>query len=239
MRQVLTLSRHHQRGLSLVEMMVGVTIGLFVVAAASMLVVSQLGENRRLLLETQVQQDLRATADIVTRDLRRAGYNVNALNNVWLADQPLQLPIESSWTPVSLTASSADYRYTRANETIFQLSLANKTIYRKIGNAAPQPLTDSNTLHIENEAGDPDSGFSLEWEEPVVVVTLACPKLCTPAGGGLPDQSCWPTVTVRDLVITIEGRAASDRSVFRTFQSRVRVRNDEVAFDDASGQVCP
>ena len=54
--------------------MVGVAIGLFVVAAASMLVVTQLSDNRRLTLETQVQQDLRATADIITRELRRAGH---------------------------------------------------------------------------------------------------------------------------------------------------------------------
>ncbi len=33
----------------------------------------QLSENRRVLLETQVQQDLRAAADIIARDLRRAG----------------------------------------------------------------------------------------------------------------------------------------------------------------------
>ncbi|MBL0296208.1 MAG: hypothetical protein IPQ21_03185 [Betaproteobacteria bacterium] len=53
--------------------MVGITVGLFIVAAAAMLVTTQLGDNRRLLLETQVQQDLRATADIITRELRRAG----------------------------------------------------------------------------------------------------------------------------------------------------------------------
>lgn len=238
MRQGIRPFRHHQRGLSLVEMMVGVTIGLFVVAAASVLMVSQLGENRRLLLETQVQQDLRATADIITRDLRRAGYNLNSLNNVWLADQPLQLPTESFWGPLSFTATSVDYRYTRASEQTFQLSLVNRTIYRKIGSAPAQPLTDSNTLRIENEAGHANSGFSVVLE-PVAAVTLACPRLCTPAGGGAPDQSCWPTLNVRDLVITIEGRAASDPSVFRRFESRVRVRNDEVAFDDVSARVCP
>ncbi|MDQ2780283.1 MAG: prepilin-type N-terminal cleavage/methylation domain-containing protein, partial [Pseudomonadota bacterium] len=66
-------SRLLQRGLSLVELMVGITIGLFVVAAAATLVSVQLADNRRLLLETQMQQDLRATADIIGRELRRAG----------------------------------------------------------------------------------------------------------------------------------------------------------------------
>ena len=62
------------RGMSLVELMVGITVGLLVVAGASLLVSSQLSENRRLLLETQVQQDLRATADIIARQLRRSGH---------------------------------------------------------------------------------------------------------------------------------------------------------------------
>ena len=58
--------------------MVGVTLGLFVVAAAALMVSTQLGENRRMLLESQLMQDLRAASDIITRDLRRASYTTNA-----------------------------------------------------------------------------------------------------------------------------------------------------------------
>ena len=56
-------ARAAQRGLSIVEMMVGIAVGLIVVAAATLMVAGQLADNRRLLLETQVQQDLRASAD--------------------------------------------------------------------------------------------------------------------------------------------------------------------------------
>ena len=78
-----TRRRAAQRGLSIVEMMVGVTIGLLVVAGATMVVSTQLLDNRQLMVETQVQQDLRAAADIITRDLRRAGYTSNPQNGVW------------------------------------------------------------------------------------------------------------------------------------------------------------
>lgn len=221
-------SRHTQHGLSLVEMMVGVTVGLFVVAAATVLVVSQLGENRRLLLETQVQQDLRATADIVTRDLRRAGYNLNSLNNIWLADQPNQTPQENTWALLDLDDPSAPaYRYTRQDQQAFELSLDGGTIFRKIGNAARQPLTDRNTLEVTT--------FSvIEAPQLVTTRTLACPNLC-PDG----TQNCWPQLLVRDLEITIEGRAASDTTVERRMQSRVRLRNDAVKFNAAGAQACP
>ena len=64
----------NQFGYSLVELMVGITIGLFIVAATSLMISTQLSGNRRMLLETQLNQDLRATADIITRELRRASF---------------------------------------------------------------------------------------------------------------------------------------------------------------------
>ncbi len=75
-------SRALSRGLSLVELMVGITVGLFVVAAASVTMTGQLSENRQLMLDTQLQQDLRAAADIVTRELRRIGTMQNAVSAV-------------------------------------------------------------------------------------------------------------------------------------------------------------
>ena len=74
MNTVCTVPLVRQRGLSIVELMVGIAVGLFVVAAASTLVATQLSDNRRLMLETQVHQDLRAAADIITREVRRSGY---------------------------------------------------------------------------------------------------------------------------------------------------------------------
>jgi prepilin peptidase dependent protein B len=75
--------RSVQRGLTLVELMVGVTVGLFIVAAASLLVANQLTDTRILTLETQISADLRATADIVSREIRRAGSWNSARQNVW------------------------------------------------------------------------------------------------------------------------------------------------------------
>lgn len=222
------IGSQRERGLSLVEMMVGVTIGLFVVAGASVLMVSQLGENRRLLLETQVQQDLRATADIITRDLRRARYNRNAVLNIWLPDLPNQMPTENPMALLDLSSASApSYRYTRGSDQSFQISLSEGVLRRRIGAGTPQPMTDDKTLQI--------TAFSVATVPGSVTTTaLACPNLC-PDG----TQACWPTVDVRDLAITIQGRAVSDASVVRSIQSRVRVRNDGVTFNAAGAQVCP
>lgn len=214
--------RRLQRGLSLVEMMVGVTIGLFVVAGASVLMVSQLGENRRLLLETQVQQDLRAAADLVTRDLRRAGYDRNADLHLWLPDRPQQPPTENLLAVVG--TAPLTYRYTRGSESVYQISLADGVLRRRIGSGTPQPLTDERALRI--------TAFDIA-EVGAPAQKLPCPNLC-PDG----SEDCWPTVDVRDYTIRLRGQAVGDPAVVREIVSRVRVRNDAIAFN-AAGQVCP
>jgi prepilin peptidase dependent protein B len=67
-------SLHSQFGLSIIELMVGVAIGMFIIGGAIKLFVDMFGNNRRLLIEARVNQDLRAAADIIARDVRRAGY---------------------------------------------------------------------------------------------------------------------------------------------------------------------
>ena len=62
------------RGLSLVELLVGLALGLFVVAAATTLLAAQSREQRLLVTENRLMQDLRTASDIITRDVRRAGY---------------------------------------------------------------------------------------------------------------------------------------------------------------------
>ena len=67
-------SHRRSRGLSIVELLVGTAVGLVVVAAATTVVTRHARENRALAIEARLVQDLRTAADIIARDLRRAGY---------------------------------------------------------------------------------------------------------------------------------------------------------------------
>lgn len=219
---------HPQRGLSLVEMMVGVAVGLFIVAGATVLAASQLSENRRLLLETQVQQDLRASADIITRELRRAGYDGHPEFLVWSADSPATDPRANAWAGLTLAQGSdvVSYGYDRpgATTTDYGYQLSGGAIKQRLGSTV-QDLTDRSTLEItaftvalQTNAGD----------------QIACPRLCDDG-----TQSCWPTQTVVDATVTLSGRAVSDATVSRTIVSRVRLRNDALTFGAGMTKVCP
>jgi type IV pilus assembly protein PilW len=221
-------ARRRQRGLSLVEMMVGLAVGLIVVAAAVLLVSTQLGDNRRLLLETQIQQDLRATADIIARELRRAGAWSRAETGVWTPTTappgPARNPFAST-TPSSGSADAVTFDYSRPGDAggPYGFKLEGGSIKTLLSGAGWQELTDKNVLTVVT--------FNIEADNSPLV-RLPCPKACpAPPPPGQPADYCWPTIGVRSFIVTITGRAVSDASVQRTIVSRVRMHNDVVNFN--------
>lgn len=221
----------HQRGLSLVEMMVGVAVGLFIVAGAALLASSQLGENRRLLLETQVQQDLRAAADLITRELRRTGFISASQDLVWSPSNPGKQPDANLYPTLALNTGgdvvSYGYdRYALPGPNSYGFRLNNHVIQQRIANDPPQDLTDGSTLKV--------TVFQVALAA-TPLQQIACPRLCMPGY----TQDCWPTVNVVDATVTITGEAVSDPRVTRTVVSRVRLRNEGVNFNISPSQVCP
>jgi type IV pilus assembly protein PilW len=216
-----------QRGLSIVEMMVGVTVGLIVVAAATMMTAAQLADNRRLLLETQVQQDLRASADLITRDLRRAGYWKDSMRGTaagaaagggLLANPYVNV---SPATPATLV-HAVTYGYanpTRPEDNVVNndeqagYRLNNGVIETQLGAGNWQALTDSGAVRITR--------FDITASHQAV--PLACFRACS--AGPTP---CPPVQTVRTYTIDIAGQATSDPAVTRSVRSEVRLRNDLV-----------
>lgn len=217
------------RGLSLVELLVGIAVGMFVVASAAMLVSAQLNDNRRLLLETQVQQDLRAAADIVTRELRRIGHWPGTAGFVWA---PGAAPSVNPYATLQVDAgppAEIGFSYWRreAEDGPYGFKQDGNVLRTLLRAGGWQELTDGNTLRITAFRVTPR-------DDPQT--RLPCPKLC-PDG----TQDCWPTLTVRELDVEIEGEAVSDPSVKRSLRSVVRLRNDLVQFNvpGAPTQACP
>jgi type IV pilus assembly protein PilW len=217
------LSRQRQRGLSLVELMVGVTVGLFVVAGATMLMGSQLGDNRRLVLETQVQQDLRAAADIVVRDLRRAGHwsqahqGLVAAGAASAASNPYGA-LGDDGNPGPAQEITFSYARTLAENGVVDSSeqggfrLQAQTLQMLLGGNW-QALTDVNTLQVTQ--------FTVNVNRRSLALPCALP---CPAG----SSTCPPQQVLREVTVAIAGRAAHDASVQRSVRSHAKLRNDQV-----------
>ena len=115
-------TRHLQRGLSLVELMVGSAIGLIVVASALLALTHHLRESRGQLLETRLMQDLRTATELVAHNLRRAG-------------------------PVNETENGVRFSHAGA-EAEMAYRLRAGVIEMKLGDGYWQAMTDANTLRV-------------------------------------------------------------------------------------------
>lgn len=230
-------------GLSIVELMVGITISLFILAGASLVLTTQLDSNRRLLLEAQVQQDLRTTADMISRDVRRAGYWGKSFCNVQpalldAAACPAANPYNAMAPAVAAGAQVADtleYRRStdfengrninteddgvdaeanRPREHVgFRFNQGAGTIEYLVGNNNWQTLTDPAVLQITQ--------FSM------TITSQALPVPCAAVGCQALGPACGGPMSVhsRELTFTIVGQAVHDAGVQRSLRENVRLRN--------------
>jgi hypothetical protein len=132
-------------------------------------------------------------------------------------------------SPTTEPATQVDFDYRRSTgeSGLFGFRRDGGVLKTRLGAAGWQDLTDPQTLRITAFSVTPRSGPATR---------LPCPNLC-------PDGStdCWPTLTVRELVVDIDGEAVSDAAVQRSLRSVVRLRNDFVQFNvpGAPAQACP
>jgi prepilin peptidase dependent protein B len=239
----------HQLGLSVIEFLVGLAVGLFVVGGAAKLFVDYIGSNRNLLLETRVNQDLRAAADLIARDLRRASYWAAATDGM-VAPGAASAPLNPFRT---VTVSNQDLTNTTNGEVVFAYDKAasasetsgfrvrNGALQLQLGSGNWQAVTDTGSLFIS----------VAQLATPVlrtVDLYMSCPcvgKLaCTPASFHGPtttpsasspgaNYANRPRLTVRQYTLTLRGYAPNAPTMVREVRETIRVRND-----DAEG-VCP
>lgn len=240
----------HQRGLSIVEFMVGIAVGLLIVGGATKLFADYVVSNKRMLLETRVNQDLRAAADIVARDVRRAGYWENALAGVWgtgsvaVAPNP-HLTGAGAILPTAGTTNEITYTYARTSGGTggldsseyagFRLQAVNgvNTLHMRDGLASGwQPITDPGTVRITaftvTPAANPLtsnlSGYC------GCLARLTCVNNNDPTGvndiaNPTFNPAGVPTLTIASFQIALTGQAVNDAAVTRSVSETVRVRS--------------
>jgi prepilin peptidase dependent protein B len=223
--------RHHasssprrQRGLSLIELMIGTTIGLFVVAGTVSLYATNASSSRHLLAEARLNQDLRAAMDLVSRDLRRSGYWGNAIKGTTITG--------------SGTATTANpYRGVSSTDD----EVSGEVAYQFSREAEDDALTDNEQFGFHLEEGvlkmqtEKDGWADMTDIHQVTVTNFSITTVPTPiALGSLCTVVCavgtpnCPTMTVRHFTISLTGRSATDTSVERTLKASVRPRNDQL-----------
>lgn len=198
------------RGMTIVELLVGLTVALFLLAGAAALMTQQLHEHRRLLLESQLQADARALQVLMRRELRQAG--------VWGA------PAAAVWQPgrAAPRANPYDAIEIQAGELRFAASQA----------VTDPPQTENQQLDLGDQKALRWRGSTLEFRtdggrfqplnDPTVVAVQRfeatlhsaqhdAESQCAQACGG--QAQCPPRVTVRTLRIRLALASANDPSI--------------------------
>jgi hypothetical protein len=201
-----------------------------VALAATVVVTSQLGDNRLLLLETQLQQDLRASSDIIAREVRRAGAWGVPESSLWFSGRDTAVAANPTMTLDAAGGESIEFAYQRPGDEEGPFGFRRTdsgVIQSQLGVAGWQDLTDSRVMNV--------TGFALTLvETPSEPERLPCPREC-PGGG----DACWPRLIERTVRIDLTAASRADDSVSRTLTTFVRLRNDRVEFNAPGGAICP
>lgn len=75
--------KRHQKGLSIVELMITISLGLLLMAALTAVFANTLGVNSRSLRLSQLQEEATTVMSLVVGDLRRTGYRADAAKLVY------------------------------------------------------------------------------------------------------------------------------------------------------------
>lgn len=209
-----------RRGLSIVELLIGITIGLFIIAGATVVMASQLGANRRQMLDVQVQNDVRVILSLIQNDLRTAQYYGRAGSLIYQTDPDATasnpFAKDFNWTSESISFNMSAQSPDQETGTIesgesygYRFNANTSTAELKVGQNW-QAINDPSIVQIT------DLSFKVtSFKQP-----LPCGLMC-------PDKTgCTYRVELRDVTVEVQARATYDNTVVRSGRATVRLRND-------------
>ncbi len=227
MKPMTTSRAGQQAGVSLVELLIGITIGLFIVGASVTALLLHLRESRSLIAQSRLMQDLRATTDLMARDLRRVGYWGAADHGVWQREATnAPGPAVNPYTALATSASpvpTVTFRYSRdalENDLVddneqFGYRLRNGVLELQLGTSPWQAMTDITTMRVTR--------FDITPTVQLRSLAGSCTAPCAAS-----DTSCPPQLHVRSLMLTLTAQGIGESTVERSVRTSVRLRNDTI-----------
>ena len=244
------MNARRQRGFGLVEMMVSIVPGIVVSGAAVAFLMSSLASNTGFVRSARFTQDLRGNMDFVSRELRRAGYDENAMKYIALsasnnavspfasikvvraeADDSCVIYAYDSRTPAS-GGNGGPGRIDVAAGELHALRRMLRTVDGKQVGVMEVAQSSASATSINCDADGPDySTYPAACNEATGWCALSDARQLDITRFRIVDSSIWtpPTATangskVRDLELTLAGTLLGDVQVAREMQGSVRVR---------------
>ena len=228
-----------QRGFTLTELMVGSAVGLLVIAGALQLYIVNLRATSDTLQLSRLNQELRGTLDLLTNDLRRAGYWAFIPGSA----TPLDNPFQTNGNDLQLGNSTGE----TANSCILYSYDLNNDLRVGVGPSGVAGPTTSTTnleqfgfrlragqIQMRN-GGSPFNCTSGSWQavtdadteitgvqfvlQETCINLLDVEQLCTPGDPGMLRRS---------ISIALRARSRSDTEITHQLTNSVALANDKL-----------
>lgn len=254
---MLIKSRKAQLGLNLVELMIGLVVGMIVLAAMTVVYLNASRGSKDTLNANRLNQDLRAVMDIMVADIRRAGYWGTAViatpNPFTNRTAGLPAPLDKV-TDLYLSGSCILYSYDAtysggtagtADTAIdffgFRLNggaVESITAASNLGNTSTtcaninnwQDLTDSNVINVSALTFSETDSQCLDATT-TTSWTFAAGDTVPPCDSTAANYAAASNDTLaetRQITITITANHVKDTTLTRTLTETVLVRNNRI-----------
>lgn len=242
-----SVGRSRSRGVSLVEIMVGIVVGLFVLVGLSSVYVNSVRGGRTTTAVNQLSQEMRALMDIMVNDIRRAGYGPPEVFT-----DSTHIPVVSagcilySYDAPAAIVPGGDPDFTgfrRTNAGVVQVIRPGTlgSTLTPCDSAAWDNLTDEVSTNVQaltfNTGGS--KCVAIEIANPATIVHWvtaagtsgpACDPLASNAPSSYPNPATHHFVETRQINITLTARSRTDASLPPlTLQESVLVRANRVS----------
>ncbi len=157
--------RRGERGISLIETLVAMALGLLVLVGVLQITNQLVDGNAATIKTARLEQDTRTVMDIIVQDLRRAGQFPEAANdlgdvNRFLQDQPMSPLIDGEPLQTGKSGSSVAYAYRESDGKLVQARFSHDakagTVQMHTGTAsAPETITDPTFMTVTDLSFQP------------------------------------------------------------------------------------
>ncbi|NRP46105.1 MULTISPECIES: PilW family protein [unclassified Marinobacterium] len=253
-------SKSKQSGMTLIELMIGLVVGLVVIGGALTLLLSSLNNQKSHNQVVRLNQDMRAIMDLMVRDIRRAGFATDnpASNASSLLENPSFVHTGTSTTDLSIVNTGANsltvlngtgncilYAYNRDyagevppvisnNERFGFLKEGNDVYIRVSGasNSISECDTDvsSSEWYLMNSTVIEFTDLEFEVSSDLYNATAAS----TASGSCVDDDSC---LIVRTVKVDMTARVEDEPTLSQTLTETVRIRNDKFVASYAASSI--
>ena len=229
-------TRSNMLGFSLVELMIAIALGLVALAAVTSVMVSTLVTNSSNVKMIRLDQELRTVMQMMTRDIRRAGYWLTAVTDIgqnnntnpfMLVDTSTTTNTTDIWLPDDTDNDGIDdcifFSYDLDNDgaldsptELFGFKRASNAVRARntavdCNSSGWETLTDENAISITD----------LEFTYITTGVNIGGTMLTDASVGGVDAR-----IIMRQVNVALTGQVEiDDATVSRTIEEQIKVRN--------------